>query len=525
MSRASPLVARAVLLATLALMLYALIVCAWQCDDAYLTFRTARNLVTGRGLTWNPGDRVQVFTHPLWMALSAIAFAITREHFVSMNVIAIATSLAAAAMLAWLARERFWIATACIAALVASRAFVDFAVSGLENPLLALIIAFAAHASARGANPRRDLLVTLASSAAFLTRPDAVLLLLPAWIACIARPHRSWRAIAFGAAPALAWECFSLVYYGALVPNTALAKLNLAVPRSLLLSHGFAYLRDSLRRDPLTLTATAGAVLFATFRGNRTTRALALGVPLYLAFVVWVGGDFMSGRFLGAPLFLALSAACLAPTSETPRWSWRAEALIAVCVLAWALGSPRSPARSGFRYGRGFSVAQVLDAHGIADERAYYYPFTGFLPTLVLRDDLVARGVPIPPYRGALRGLTLAHDRIAGRVAVYNEAGYFGYFAGDHHIVEPHALGDAFLARIPYRATERFRIGHYARQLPRGYLESVERGRNVITDPQLHAAYDAVHEVTHGALFTRRRWRAIIDLARGRYDAAFASAR
>ena len=33
---------------------------AWVCDDAFITLRTVDNLVHNRGLTWNPGERVQV---------------------------------------------------------------------------------------------------------------------------------------------------------------------------------------------------------------------------------------------------------------------------------------------------------------------------------------------------------------------------------------------------------------------------------------------------------------------------------
>src|SRR5580693_1139146 len=37
--------------------------------DAYVTFRVVDNFVHGYGLRWNIGERVQVYTHPLWMLL------------------------------------------------------------------------------------------------------------------------------------------------------------------------------------------------------------------------------------------------------------------------------------------------------------------------------------------------------------------------------------------------------------------------------------------------------------------------
>ena len=45
----------------------------------YITFRTARNFWNGRGLTWNPDERVQAYTHPLWMFVAVIAYGVSHE--------------------------------------------------------------------------------------------------------------------------------------------------------------------------------------------------------------------------------------------------------------------------------------------------------------------------------------------------------------------------------------------------------------------------------------------------------------
>ena len=71
----------AALTALAAAFVYTFYVNAWVVDDAYITFRSVDNWIAGRGLTWNPGERVQVFTHPLWMLLVAAAYAVTREFF------------------------------------------------------------------------------------------------------------------------------------------------------------------------------------------------------------------------------------------------------------------------------------------------------------------------------------------------------------------------------------------------------------------------------------------------------------
>src|SRR5690348_16048670 len=52
---------------------------AWLSDDAYITFRTVYNFTHGYGLVWNVGERVQSYTHPLWMFLLTIAYALGHD--------------------------------------------------------------------------------------------------------------------------------------------------------------------------------------------------------------------------------------------------------------------------------------------------------------------------------------------------------------------------------------------------------------------------------------------------------------
>nr|HNH96503.1 hypothetical protein [Microthrixaceae bacterium] len=52
------------------------VVLAWQFrfvqDDAFISFRYAKNLVDGNGLVFNPGQPVEGYTNFLWTALHAI---------------------------------------------------------------------------------------------------------------------------------------------------------------------------------------------------------------------------------------------------------------------------------------------------------------------------------------------------------------------------------------------------------------------------------------------------------------------
>ncbi len=92
----------------------------------------------------------------------------------------------------------------------------------------------------------------------------------------------------------------------------------------------------------------------------------------------------------------------------------------------------------------------------------------------------------------------------------------FGFYAGpDKHIVDINTLADPLLARLPIPADRAFRIGHYERDVPAGYLESLAAGANLICDPGIRELYGQIALVTRGPIWSRERWAAIWSLNSG----------
>ena len=58
---------RAPIYALLTLIAFVLVNTAWLSEDIYITLRVVDNFVNGYGLTWNVAERVQAYTHPLWL--------------------------------------------------------------------------------------------------------------------------------------------------------------------------------------------------------------------------------------------------------------------------------------------------------------------------------------------------------------------------------------------------------------------------------------------------------------------------
>lgn len=517
---------------TLVLFLIAVIRTAWLSDDAFITFRTIDNFVSGHGLRWNLAERVQTYTHPLWMFLVALPYSFTREPFFTPYAVSILCSAAAVWILVSRLATSTWTALVAGSVIVFSKAFVDYSTSGLENPLTHLLLALFVLALVK---ERSLTTLWFVASLIMLNRIDAGLLVLPALLARTFTFARSPRAAtpsrdvlrvddhprrepgtlaaSFGATvisalvgltPLIAWEIFSLVYYGFLVPNTGYAKLNLGVGMGTLVPQGFLYLLDSLAADPVTLFATLGLTLAALLVRPRHAWPLALGIVLYLAYVVRIGGDFMSGRFLAAPLFLALANFArldwTLPAALVPSAS-----IVPVAIVA-ALGlfaTTRPPLRSGYNTVI-LTPSEGLGVGEVADERSFYYRYTG-----LLRWSRQQR----LPYNAEVqwgREAAAAPDP----VVVHPNVGLFGFFAGPRvHIVDPYALCDPLLARLP--PLPGWRIGHFERAVPVGYTESIRTGQNQMADTAIAMKYEQVKLVTQGPIWSRRRWRAILTLNLG----------
>ena len=75
--------------------------CAWIGDDAYISMRTVENLVEGRGLTWNEGERVQVFTHPLWLLFVTGVRAVVTDGYWSLILASLITTVGTVAIVIW----------------------------------------------------------------------------------------------------------------------------------------------------------------------------------------------------------------------------------------------------------------------------------------------------------------------------------------------------------------------------------------------------------------------------------------
>jgi arabinofuranosyltransferase len=480
----------------LVVLVYVVAVNAWVCDDAYITLRTVDNAVGGYGLTWNPIERVQAYTHPLWLLLLIPVYAVTGDAYWTVLGLSFAFSLGTALVLR---------RAAAVTLLIGSKAFVDYTTSGLETPLTYFLLAvFYGPLLLSGRRPeergeRSWVGLVLVAALAAVNRLDTLLLYLPAlvWLVATRRPssRRLVAGLAIGFSPLAAWELFSLIYYGFPFPNTAYAKLNTGIPTATLLEQGLHYFANSLRWDPVTLPLCAAAIAVGAVRRS-APGAAALGIGLYLGYLAWVGGDFMSGRFFAAPYLLA----CLIVVPLLR--GWKPPALAGAGALLLSFAGPAAPLRTT----RGYPGLGIDDA-GVGDERGQYFQDSGLLHY---------RPGVFPNSHWMWAGLRFSAEET--RVRLRKNTGFFGFAAGpEKTLIDPYALSDPLLARLPIDRQTSWRIGHFSRSIPEGYQESLLTGENRIADPDLRVYYDKLRLVVSGPLFGRDRLAAVVAMNLGRY--------
>ncbi len=279
-------------------------------DDAFITLRYADNLASGHGLVYNPGDRVEGFTSPLW----TIGLAACGAAGLDMLLVARIGGVLAGVISLLLAYRLFALLqpgkAAPLAALFAplvlacNGGFACWAGSGMETTLFVCTI-LGGTVALLADRPAQAIGWTVAC---LLTRPESLLVfgLFGLWQLLRLRAT-GWRRF-------LAWvlPCLGAVlllfgcrywYFGEWLPNTYYAKTGGGLAQ---LWRGCVYLHE-YAADHEGLPLMALPVLYALVVGGGRLRFVAVTASALWGATVGVGGDGLPMyRFALAPLPLLL---------------------------------------------------------------------------------------------------------------------------------------------------------------------------------------------------------------------------
>ncbi|HUU83905.1 MAG TPA: hypothetical protein VM243_10410 [Phycisphaerae bacterium] len=424
----------------------------WLCDDAFISFRYARNLVQGLGLVFNQGEWVEGYTNFLWTLWIAAGLAVGCSAELWAQLWGVVCYVGAILLLITnharlrdrVGAGRFAIPLAAAGAALHGDWCV-YATGGLETSCFTFLLLTGYLIIVRaGARPRLLLAGGAIFGLAALTRPDG---LLPA---VVAGGFVLWRskprvrnALLYAGGFFVLWLPFvvwRVGYYGDFFPNSYYAKS----AHLTWYGQGWRYVSLYFYKYWALLPALPLTVLVLA-RSRRSTPAVSNGRPepqatvmpeaalaaaiaiTYTLFVMRVGGDFMFARLLipVAPFWLILLELGLMALPDRPA-AWRVGLIVLVCSGLLLAPSP-------------FDGRQPR--YGIADEPAVYTP--EFVRQIDNKADVLRRyfdGLPI-------------------RVAFYGTDARLVYRSRVAYAVECETgLTDRTLARRPLES--RGRVGH-----------------------------------------------------------------
>lgn len=381
----------AILVVAGALLLSHIAVYSFLCDDAFISFRYARNLANGDGLVFNPGfERVEGYTNFLWVVILAAGQVVGIVPEMAARPLSIGLTLILFYLVIQFCRDMTpvgvhpaWLAVPA-GFLALNRSFAVWATGGLETRLFEVLIVGGLIATIREMkatlDDRRFPFSALLLALATLTRPDGLL------IACSmygARAIVQMKRRQIRLRPILVWAIvyggivgghylFRRAYYGDWLPNTYYAKVDGQTWwfEGAIYLAAFAFEYAAILWLPLIVVGAWH--LYKKGRGEIALLFLAAIIP-HGVYVAAIGGDHFEYR--PVDLYIPLIAVLLYFGAVAIRGSIAVRTLTALYCAATILLGLLIPAFSHLSY-----------------PTDYRPGFPGLTPRSDQSRDLVSRG-------------------------------------------------------------------------------------------------------------------------------------
>jgi arabinofuranosyltransferase len=217
------------------------------------------------------------------------------------------------------------------------------------------------------------------------------------------------------------------------------------------------------------------------------------GIVLYLIYIIWIGGDFMAGRFFVAPFLISIMIISRTKIKDT-----KVLYVLFLIIISTGLFSLINTLNDNF---------SEVDRFGICDERNFYFNnsnlFDGFL------------GRKMPSLRWVEQGKQAKESNL--KFIKQSNIGFYGFFAGPKcYILDELAISNALLARLPSKNI--WRIGHFRRRIPCGYDLTLRTGQNKIVNLDLAKYYNKIELITQSDLLSIPRLKTIWEMNTGQFN-------
>ena len=336
-------------------------------EDAYITFRYARNFANGIGLVFNPGEQVMGFSSPLWTLWSSLAFKLHVEPEVWTRLTTLLGDMVSAFAMVTLLRRHASVAAAWAFGIFfgAWPFFGAISTAGMETSMFFTLISLSALLL-----DQRSPLTGLAIASLVFIRPEGVL---PAAILLLGA---TWRDRGVALALIAGGIAALTLAYGSAIPQSVIAKSQVyGHPGPWAGRHWWEWLLpfplgrwpvigEANFLVPLSVILGPAVVLGVVALAKRSTSALTLAVAgalaVYLSYVV-VGAAYFWWYFMVPLSGLAACAAIGLPQMLKGRALW----ISLACCLAgmWTLQPDLYRGRAQTEYTAFVRASEVLLDH------------------------------------------------------------------------------------------------------------------------------------------------------------------
>jgi arabinofuranosyltransferase len=295
---------------------------SFVCDDAFISFRYAKNLAQGNGLVFNVGERVEGYSNFLWVLLLSLLVKLGLNVVVLSKGLAVLFSLFTILLLLRFSRllnpkdDIFNYLAALL--LACCGAYAAWSTGGLETSFFTFLLTSGSFFLVWGIIKKRGFVVSgIVFALLCMTRLDGLIfagvsfafLLYLSIVKRRIELRKVWMACLCFLLPFLSYFIWRWSYYGKLLPNTFYIKLG----DNSLYHQGLIYLFDFLNRFWIWLMVVPLFFLGRALKHNKNLKPVAFYfssmILVFCLYVIYVGGDFMDMfRFLVPilPLFFFL---------------------------------------------------------------------------------------------------------------------------------------------------------------------------------------------------------------------------
>ncbi|HEY3347728.1 MAG TPA: hypothetical protein VGK71_08915 [Nitrospirota bacterium] len=293
----------AVLLAlTLGLFAYEFLQVRETTDDTFISLRYAKNFIEGRGLTYNPGERVEGYSNFLWVMLTGTLMKFGVEPVLSAKVLGMVFGAGILILTWFISRSLFGGRVPQIfhfvpaALLLSYRYFAYWCAQGLETPMFSFLLLAGIYFYINEEKGRNRYLWPAVFGLLSLTRPEGPLFFCLTFLHRFVISRREGRPITSDLKVALpfvyiyaSYIAWRYSYYGQWLPNSYYAKSDLD---GIQVSGGWRYLKEGLNTfGPQWMLVGILPVLGLFFGGKRPFSYIFSLSAATFAYIVLIGGD------------------------------------------------------------------------------------------------------------------------------------------------------------------------------------------------------------------------------------------